>query len=106
MRALGIPTRVITNFSSAHDTNRNMVIEEYYSEMGEKLSISKDSIWWVMLKRLCRYSDKTYITVQKFGVAKIFHIFERNLFYSPRLHLIDQNYSKNSNIVKYYYNLK
>ncbi|XP_056606551.1 protein-glutamine gamma-glutamyltransferase 5-like [Triplophysa dalaica] len=45
MRALGIPTRVVTNFSSAHDTNGNMVIEEYYSELGKKLSLSKDSIW-------------------------------------------------------------
>uniref|UniRef100_A0A8C2AM21 protein-glutamine gamma-glutamyltransferase n=1 Tax=Cyprinus carpio TaxID=7962 RepID=A0A8C2AM21_CYPCA len=45
MRALGIPTRVVTNFNSAHDTNRNMVIEEYYSEMGEKLPIGRDSIW-------------------------------------------------------------
>ncbi|XP_056315321.1 transglutaminase 5, like [Danio aesculapii] len=45
MRALGIPTRVVTNFNSAHDTNGNMVIEEYYTEMGEKLSISRDSIW-------------------------------------------------------------
>ncbi|KAF4111816.1 hypothetical protein G5714_006611 [Onychostoma macrolepis] len=45
MRALGIPTRVITNFNSAHDTNKNMEIEEYYNEMGEKLPISKDSIW-------------------------------------------------------------
>uniref|UniRef100_A0A673JQD2 protein-glutamine gamma-glutamyltransferase n=1 Tax=Sinocyclocheilus rhinocerous TaxID=307959 RepID=A0A673JQD2_9TELE len=45
MRALGIPTRVITNFNSAHDTDGNMVIEEYYNEMGKKLSMSKDSIW-------------------------------------------------------------
>ncbi|XP_026070313.1 protein-glutamine gamma-glutamyltransferase 5 [Carassius auratus] len=45
MRALGIPTRVITNFNSAHDTDGNMVIEEHYNEMGEKLSISRDSIW-------------------------------------------------------------
>uniref|UniRef100_A0A672N643 protein-glutamine gamma-glutamyltransferase n=1 Tax=Sinocyclocheilus grahami TaxID=75366 RepID=A0A672N643_SINGR len=45
MRALGIPTRVVTNFNSAHDTNRNIVIEEYYSEMGEKLPIGRDSIW-------------------------------------------------------------
>ncbi|XP_059353709.1 protein-glutamine gamma-glutamyltransferase 5-like [Carassius carassius] len=45
MRALGIPTRVVTNFNSAHDTNGNMVIEEYYSEMGEKLPIGRDSIW-------------------------------------------------------------
>uniref|UniRef100_A0A8C2L5Q8 protein-glutamine gamma-glutamyltransferase n=1 Tax=Cyprinus carpio TaxID=7962 RepID=A0A8C2L5Q8_CYPCA len=45
MRALGIPTRVITNFNSAHDTDGNMVIEEYYNEMGKKLSMSSDSIW-------------------------------------------------------------
>ncbi|XP_048056100.1 transglutaminase 5, like [Megalobrama amblycephala] len=45
MRALGIPTRVVTNFNSAHDTNANMVIEEFYSEMGKKLSIGRDSIW-------------------------------------------------------------
>ncbi|XP_073707867.1 protein-glutamine gamma-glutamyltransferase 5-like [Garra rufa] len=40
MRALGIPTRIITNFNSAHDTDGNMVIEEYYDENGKKLSIS------------------------------------------------------------------
>ncbi|CAM4619930.1 unnamed protein product [Leuciscus chuanchicus] len=45
MRALGIPTRVVTNFNSAHDTNENMVIEEYYSEKGEKLPIGRDSVW-------------------------------------------------------------
>nr|XP_019952098.1 PREDICTED: protein-glutamine gamma-glutamyltransferase 5-like [Paralichthys olivaceus] len=45
MRVLGIPCRVVTNFNSAHDTNDNLVIEEYYSEKGEKLKHSKDSIW-------------------------------------------------------------
>ncbi|XP_070815337.1 transglutaminase 5, like [Chaetodon trifascialis] len=45
MRALGIPCRVITNFNSAHDTNGNLVIEEYYSETGQKLHHSRDSIW-------------------------------------------------------------
>ncbi|XP_071351172.1 transglutaminase 5, like [Trachinotus anak] len=45
MRVLGIPCRVVTNFNSAHDTNANLVIEEYYSEMGQKLKHSKDSIW-------------------------------------------------------------
>ncbi|KAM7422973.1 hypothetical protein PAMA_010823 [Pampus argenteus] len=45
MRVLGIPCRVVTNFNSAHDTNKNLVIEEYYSEKGEKLSHSRDSIW-------------------------------------------------------------
>ncbi|XP_058258210.1 transglutaminase 5, like [Hemibagrus wyckioides] len=44
MRVLGIPTRVVTNFNSAHDTNKNMEIEEYYSEKGERLPHG-DSIW-------------------------------------------------------------
>jgi len=47
MRVLGIPCRVITNFNSAHDTNNNLVIEEYYSETGQKLKYSNDSIWSV-----------------------------------------------------------
>ncbi|XP_030585509.1 transglutaminase 5, like isoform X2 [Archocentrus centrarchus] len=45
MRVLGIPCRVVTNFNSAHDTNGNLVIEEYYSSTGQKLNHSKDSIW-------------------------------------------------------------
>ncbi|KAM4741248.1 transglutaminase 5, like [Anableps anableps] len=45
MRVLGIPCRVISNFNSAHDTNANLVIEEYYSETGQKLNRTQDSIW-------------------------------------------------------------
>ncbi|KAM9409024.1 transglutaminase 5, like [Pholidichthys leucotaenia] len=45
MRVLGIPCRVVTNFNSAHDTNANLVIEEYYSERGQKLKCTRDSIW-------------------------------------------------------------
>ena len=48
LRVLGIPSRSITNFSSAHDTNRNRTIDEYYSEEGKKLSYlsnGSDSIW-------------------------------------------------------------
>uniref|UniRef100_M4AY73 protein-glutamine gamma-glutamyltransferase n=2 Tax=Xiphophorus maculatus TaxID=8083 RepID=M4AY73_XIPMA len=45
MRVLGIPCRVVTNYNSAHDTNANLVIEEYYSETGQKLNRSNDSIW-------------------------------------------------------------
>ncbi|KAG8565469.1 hypothetical protein GDO81_012865 [Engystomops pustulosus] len=44
-RALGIPCRVITNYNSAHDTNGNLTIEEYYSSYGEPLDESDDSIW-------------------------------------------------------------
>lgn len=49
MRVLGIPCRVVTNFNSAHDTNGNLVIEEYYSETGQKLNRSNDSIWSVVI---------------------------------------------------------
>ncbi|KAM4610653.1 protein-glutamine gamma-glutamyltransferase 2-like [Polymixia lowei] len=48
MRALGIPSRVVTVFNAAHDTNGNLKIEEIYSTRGEKcekLGLSKDSIW-------------------------------------------------------------
>ena len=48
LRVLGIPSRSVTNFSSAHDTNRNRTIDEYYSEEGDKigyLSSGSDSVW-------------------------------------------------------------
>lgn len=46
MRGLGIPTRVITNFDSAHDTHNNLIIDEFYDTTGKKLpKKSSDSIW-------------------------------------------------------------
>ncbi len=42
-----------------------------------------------------------YTTIWKFGL-----VFERSLFCSPRLHIFDQDYGKNSKNVKYYYDLK
>uniref|UniRef100_A0A3Q2QI65 Protein-glutamine gamma-glutamyltransferase 2 n=1 Tax=Fundulus heteroclitus TaxID=8078 RepID=A0A3Q2QI65_FUNHE len=34
MRLLGIPCRVITNYQSAHDTNKNLIIETYFADYG------------------------------------------------------------------------
>ncbi|KAG8446604.1 hypothetical protein GDO86_014160 [Hymenochirus boettgeri] len=44
LRCLGIPARVITNFESAHDTNRNLLIEEYFDPYGRNVD-SPDSVW-------------------------------------------------------------
>ena len=46
-RALGIPCRSVTNFSSAHDTDSTCTIEKYYDEDGECISDNhtRDSIW-------------------------------------------------------------
>ncbi|CAL8369688.1 unnamed protein product [Lota lota] len=46
MRVLGVPSRVVTVFNAAHDTDGNLVIEEAYSTRGEKCERrSIDSIW-------------------------------------------------------------
>ncbi|XP_078506611.1 protein-glutamine gamma-glutamyltransferase E-like [Lissotriton helveticus] len=45
LRCLGIPARVITNFSSAHDTNGNLSIDEFYDKTGKPLEKSDDSVW-------------------------------------------------------------
>ncbi|KAM8945858.1 protein-glutamine gamma-glutamyltransferase 6-like [Pelodytes ibericus] len=43
LRCLGIPTRVITNFASAHDKNANLSVENIYTSSGKKKS--SDSLW-------------------------------------------------------------
>lgn len=52
LRILGIPSRSVTNFNSAHDTNRNRTIDFYYDENGDELEYLKtgdDSIWYVTI---------------------------------------------------------
>ncbi|GFO48459.1 protein-glutamine gamma-glutamyltransferase k [Plakobranchus ocellatus] len=45
-RALGLPSRSLTNFQSAHDTDRTATIDSYKDENGEDLSeYNADSIW-------------------------------------------------------------
>ncbi|KAM4032377.1 protein-glutamine gamma-glutamyltransferase E-like [Anomaloglossus baeobatrachus] len=46
LRCLGIPARVIINFESAHDTDRNIVVNNYYDKYGRKdNNRTKDSVW-------------------------------------------------------------
>ncbi|XP_063003555.1 protein-glutamine gamma-glutamyltransferase 2 [Elgaria multicarinata webbii] len=45
LRCLGIPTRVVTNFSSAHDTNGNLIIEQYLDENWRLQKGNRELIW-------------------------------------------------------------
>ncbi|KFV98645.1 Protein-glutamine gamma-glutamyltransferase 6, partial [Eurypyga helias] len=45
LRSLGIPTRVVTNFNSAHDRNVNLSIDKYIDTSGKTLHFTEDSVW-------------------------------------------------------------
>lgn len=64
-RAIGLPTRVVTNFCSAHDRQANLTIEYLMLEGNKSVSMEGDSVWnfhvWneVWMKRNVE-GDKTY----------------------------------------------
>lgn len=45
LRCLGIPTRVVTNYNSAHDSNSNLLIEYFRNEFGEFEGNKSEMIW-------------------------------------------------------------
>ncbi len=59
---------------------------------------------WSVIKKIKKDYKKQYTHYR--SKVYYFDCFERSLLCSTRLHLFDPNYSKNSIIVKYFYNLK
>ena len=46
LRCLGIPTRVVTGFTWAHNTNSSLSVDEYYDEDGTLLTQDKSARVW------------------------------------------------------------
>lgn len=46
LRCLGIPTRVVTGFTWAHNTNSSLSVDEYYDEDGRLLIQDKSARVW------------------------------------------------------------
>ncbi|KPM06831.1 transglutaminase-like protein [Sarcoptes scabiei] len=45
-RCIGLPCRVVTNYMSAHDTNKSLTVDRFFDENGDPLEkLNKDSIW-------------------------------------------------------------
>ena len=45
LRTLGIPSRSVTNFQSAHDHDKTMTIDDFVDENNKTLKKSGDSVW-------------------------------------------------------------
>ncbi|KFW68799.1 Coagulation factor XIII A chain [Pygoscelis adeliae] len=46
LRCLGIPARLVTNYSSAHDNNANLQLDFFLDDKGEvDTKLTKDSVW-------------------------------------------------------------
>ena len=45
-RALGVPSRTISTFVSAHDTDDSLTVDKFFNKEGEAISdVNSDSIW-------------------------------------------------------------